>query len=49
MATVTFNERGLKNLLHDDYELISVKIINNNREILIEYNERDKEKVRVNK
>ena len=37
--TVTFNERGLKNLLHDDYELISVKIINN-REILIKYKEK---------
>jgi len=45
MKTVTFNERGLKNLLHDDYELISVKIINNNREILIEYNERVKKKL----
>lgn len=39
MNTVTFNEKGLKSLLHNDYELVSVKIISNNREILIRYKE----------
>lgn len=39
MNTVTFNEKGLKTLLHNDYELVSVKIIHNNREILIQYKE----------
>ena len=40
MNTVTLNEKGLKVLLHDDFKIISVKTINNNREILIEYEER---------
>ena len=39
MNTVILNEKGLKILLYDDYEIISIKTINNNREILIEYEE----------
>ena len=39
MSKVTLNEKGLKVLLHDDYKIISVEVVNNNRVIIIEYEE----------